>query len=236
MKEYIMGHPCPECGGTNFYCADCADPEIEALRAIEVLQAVIVIVWARKQHLEHGLRVGILFPLLDCQPEFAEARDVTDGVVAREGHAPGIPSLLGDRATIEHIHYGSSASPPHIPDRLQAVGRLVKPAPVAVAGRQLCNDRIVHWIVILSNRHQVVKLEGYQRIVGLGLELCLRRRRVAGHYYAGCARIGEDCIHVCVYDVLFGLGRQQRVGGVHLALRRPVISSQLGRHLCRRGK
>ena len=35
MKEDIMGHPCPECGGTNFYCADCADPEIEALRAVE---------------------------------------------------------------------------------------------------------------------------------------------------------------------------------------------------------
>ncbi len=35
MKEYIIGDPCPECGGTNFYCADCADPEIEALRAVE---------------------------------------------------------------------------------------------------------------------------------------------------------------------------------------------------------
>ncbi len=35
MKEYIRGrHACPECGGTNFYCADCVDPEIEALRAV----------------------------------------------------------------------------------------------------------------------------------------------------------------------------------------------------------
>lgn len=41
MKEYIIGDPCPECGGCNYYCADCVDPEIEALRAVaDAAQAV----------------------------------------------------------------------------------------------------------------------------------------------------------------------------------------------------
>lgn len=34
MKEYIMGHPCPECGGCNYYCADCTDPHVDALEAV----------------------------------------------------------------------------------------------------------------------------------------------------------------------------------------------------------
>ena len=31
---YIRGHPCPKCGGCDFYCADCVYPLLAALQSV----------------------------------------------------------------------------------------------------------------------------------------------------------------------------------------------------------
>lgn len=60
FDEYIRGHACPECGGCNFYCADCTDPRLVRLESVAAAARDIV---GKKPWLE---------PLTEGEPDLGQ--------------------------------------------------------------------------------------------------------------------------------------------------------------------